>query len=86
MKLVLCTICGDVVRLVEEETRICQCGACGGKYIDPLNAWYTGHNAIPLGIANSSLQEAVFNQPNSGEGETFEAFVIPKDCKTFKKI
>jgi hypothetical protein len=36
-----------------------------------------------LGFANNSLENAIKNQPQSGIGELFTAFVIPKQCSTF---
>ena len=86
MKLILCKECGDVVRLVTEELRYCLCGKCSGQYTDGLNAWYKGEHAVPLGIANQTLVEAIDKQPQEGMGANFDAFVIPVICKTFKKI
>jgi len=86
MKLILCKSCQDVVRLREEEERFCSCGKCSGQYSDELNAWYKGgDDVIPLGFANSTLVTAFKNQPDRGWGEHFTAFVIPKQCPTFKK-
>ena len=85
MKLILCTECEDVVRLRQEEERFCNCGKCSGQYTDEINAWYKGETAIPLGFANSTLVVAMKNQPESGWGEHFTAFVISKQCDTFKK-
>ena len=86
MKLILCKKCQDVVRLVEEQTRHCKCGECGGYYFDEINAVYWGEYASPLGFDNSSLVYAINNQPQEGMGERFDAFVIPKQCPTFKKV
>ena len=86
MKLLLCKKCQDVVRLSEDEKRICECGKVGGKYIDDLNAVYFGEMAVPIGFANSSLVNAIYNQPEEGMGETFNAFVIPKVCPTYKLV
>ncbi|MFA5344771.1 MAG: hypothetical protein WC315_00650 [Candidatus Omnitrophota bacterium] len=84
MKLILCPKCQDVVK-GDYAPRTCKCGASGLQYLkDGLNAIYWGE-AIPLGFANSTLVKAVNNQPATGMGRTFEAFVIPKDCPTFKK-
>jgi hypothetical protein len=61
------------------------CGKCKGHYIDGIYAVYSGDCAVPLGFANSTLVKAVNNQPQSGMGENFTAFVIPKICETFIK-
>lgn len=86
MKLILCKNCQDVVRLIQDNERFCHCGKCSGQYTDELNAWYKGKFAIPMGFANSSLVNAIYNQPNSGLGEIFSAFIIPEICPTFKKL
>lgn len=87
MKLILCTKCHDVFKLTTNETRQCKCGVCGGFYKeDGVQAEYWGDPAVPLGFANSSLVDAVRNQPEKGLGELFEAFVIPKECSSMKKV
>lgn len=83
MKLLYCTECKDVFRMFFEE-RSCFCGKTKGNYIDNLNAVFSGP-AIPLGFHNTFFYNALENQPESGWGKTFEAFVIQKDCPTFKK-
>lgn len=84
MKLIFCPHCQDIVKLRRQRT-VCQCSKSWGRYISGLHAVYSG-KAIPLGIANISLVLAINNQPKSGDGECFEAFVIPKTCPTFKKV
>jgi len=85
MKLVLCTHCQDVVRLVSEHRRECRCGRCGGFYTDEVNAVYWGDEAVPMGFSNPSLVYAIKNQPPFGRGKPFTAFIIPEDCETFVK-
>lgn len=87
MKLVFCTKCEDVVRLMDDY-RLCKCGQSGGRYIDDVVAVYFGKHAMPLGFDNPSLCRALKNQPpqNAPSGEYFEAFVIPKECLSFGKI
>ena len=84
MKLLLCRKCQDVVRLIQKE-RSCECGCVKGRYINNIYAEYSGEHAVPLGFANGSFVQAIRNQPKSGWGENFEAFVIPQECETFKK-
>lgn len=86
MKLLLCKSCQDVIRLIPNEVRSCKCGNCSGKYINGIDAVYTGENAVPLGFANSTLVSSIRNQPQSGMGSNFTAFVIPVICPTFKKV
>lgn len=85
MKLLLCKNCQDVIRLIDEE-RKCRCGSVKGRYINEIYAEYSGEHAVPIGFANGSLVHAVHNQPETGMGEGFEAFVIPKNCPTMKKL
>lgn len=84
MKLLYCTNCGDIFNLNLKEKK-CSCGKTKGKYNDNLNAIYDGEHAVPLGIGNSSFNQALILQPNDGMGEVFDAFVIPKICPTFIK-
>lgn len=86
MKLIHCNKCYDVMAL-RFESRSCYCGESGGRYEpDGLNAVFWGP-ALPLGFANASFSDALQNQPEAEErwGRRFEAFVIEKDCATFKK-
>lgn len=70
---------------MKREVKWCDCGKVGGKYVNDIDACYWGNDAIPLGFANDSFVEAVKNQPESGMGKRFIAFVIPKKCPTFIK-
>lgn len=86
MKLVLCLQCDDVFKLART-VRTCECGECGGRYFaNGVDAEYWGETAIPLGFANSTLMRAVNNQPHSGLGEEFTAFVVTVHCPTMKKV
>lgn len=85
MKLLLCKNCTDVFSLSPLTEKTCSCGKTKGKYINKLQAEYSGEYAIPIGFTNNSLIEAISNQPIQGNGYEFIAFVIPKICKTFIK-
>lgn len=85
IKLIYCPKCQDVRKLNYVLTT-CQCGRSFGRVLgDGLDAQYGG-DAVPLGFDNSSLVKALKHQPDDGWGERFEAFVIPKQCDTCKKI
>lgn len=85
MKLILCTSCQDVVKLTRGG-RYCDCGRSWGRYLDDdVNAEISG-DAVPIGFANSQLQFALTHRPESGMGRTFDAFVIPMQCDTVRKI
>jgi hypothetical protein len=83
MKLIFCTVCHDIFRL-SDTPKACMCGASHGQYTDALNATYGG-SAVPLGISNQSLVMALKNRPECGQGQGFVAFVIPKNCDTYKR-
>ena len=87
MKLLFCTKCQDVFRLTPSIVpKYCKCGAVNGKCLeDGLNAVFWGPG-VPLGFDNASLTHAIKNQPESGKGIRFEAFVVPKICATFNKL
>nr|WP_199048069.1 hypothetical protein [Dyella sp. ASV24] len=85
MKLILCPMCEDVVKL-NLSGRFCDCGQSWGRYMDDgINAEIAG-DAIPIGFANSELRTALTNRPRSGMGCTFSAFVIPEICDTVRVI
>jgi hypothetical protein len=83
MKLIFCTECHDIIRLTKV-SHTCTCGKSRGIYLDDVQAEYYGP-AVPLGIDNTSFINAVMNQPDRGMGKLFTGFVIPVECKTFKK-
>lgn len=85
MKLIYCPACHDVVRLLTLKPRTCACGRAFGMYDeDDLHA-FVGGSAIPLGFANPSLKKALKEQPVSGDGKGFNAFVIPMECPTVQR-
>jgi hypothetical protein len=81
MKLLYCLKCSEIFNLDLSEKK-CRCGKSKGQYTDNLNAWFKGP-CLPLGIANDSFRTALKNQPETGIGKEFTAFVIEKDCRTF---
>ena len=85
MKLLFCKDCQDIIRLIDTK-RTCRCGKVSGKYIDNIHVVYSGDNAVPIGFANSTLRNAVLNQPIQGMGKEFIAFVMPKITKNIKKV
>lgn len=84
MKLLLCLECNDMFNL-DLKVKMCSCGKTKGQYIDNLYAIYEGDSAMPIGISNPSLKEAIINQPDKGLGKEFTAFTIPRSCPTFIK-
>jgi len=86
MKLIYCRKCGHVLSLTDGHWRVCECGQCGGRYLkDCLHAEvFGGASCLPLGFNNPSFIRARGQQPESGWGERFEAFIIPKSCPTVR--
>lgn len=86
MKLLICLKCNDIFNL-SFKAKKCHCGKTRGVYDkNGLDAVYTGEFAYPAGFSNPSLVKALKNQPQSGNGVEFKAFVIPKECPTFVKV
>lgn len=80
MKLLWCPSCHDVLRLYPGPWRRCQCGRSAGRYdAAGIEGSYSGE-AVPLGIVNDSFAAAIRNRPDSGRGERFTAFVIPREA------
>jgi hypothetical protein len=85
VKLIYCLECRDVVALKMQE-RTCLCGKSRGAYgTDGLHAWISGP-VIPIGFANPSFREAIQNQPETGLGKDFCAFIIQQKCDTIQVI
>lgn len=86
MKLICCKKCSHVFSLAVKVWRVCDCGRCGGRYLDDcLNAEIFGRaTCLPLGFSNPSFIEAIRNQPEDDWGKNFTAFIIPKKCSTIR--
>ena len=86
MKLLFCNSCNDVFAL-REHWKGCSCGRSGGVYAyDGKNANISGP-CIPVGFDNLSFNLALESQPEGeGPGVEFDAFVIPKKCKSLRRI
>lgn len=84
MKLLYCKSCKSVFNLWYHEKK-CECGETSGKYLDELNAIYSGEFSVPIGFDNTIFHTAMFLQPESGMVKRFDAFVIAKECPTFIK-
>lgn len=84
MKLLYCKECDDII-LLTPEIRECRCKRCAGFYRDEINAVYSGPG-VCLGFTNVSFINAVKNQPDTGMGKDFVAFVIPKEVDTIDKV
>ena len=84
MKLLFCRSCGDIFRLRYAEKQ-CECGQTKGRYLNREDAEYSGEHAVPMGIGNYALDNAIRNQPKEGEGKRFDALVIPEICNSFVK-
>lgn len=79
MKLLFCNNCQSIFSLSYNLKR-CDCRETSGRYIDKLNAKYSGP-ATMLGFSNSEFQEAL-----GFKGLVFKAFTIKEPCQTFKRI
>ena len=93
MKLHMCLECMDVFSLSHKE-KVCGCGNTKGRYIDNLNAEYSG-NAQPIGFANGSFRQSFQLQKIEDKtpkrknecckGVEFTAFFIPKSATSLTK-
>ena len=84
MKLIFCKRCAHVTSIRSTPTT-CHCGASGGRYTgeDPENnrAIYWGE-AVPLGMNNANLQDAV----RCGDSQIVIAWVFGPVYQSFKKV
>ncbi len=93
MKLFVCTYCSDFVKCTSRK-RYCKCKKSSGKYLDKINAVFTGEHCVPLGIDNSQLIKAIKmaeienkhqKEPTTCRGVNFDSFVI-LECSTSIKV
>ena len=89
MKLLICPVCNDIFSLSYAEKK-CSCGKTYGRYIDKLNAVYSG--GIPFCFSNQSFVEASREKmrkdkstPERYYGERFDAWMCPIGSNTFKE-
>jgi len=90
MKLLYCKKCGNIFNLILYEEKSCECGSTKGKYVDMLNAEYSGEFAVPLAVWNSTFIRTITFQPEedipeSSGGRPMTWYVVPKKCKTFRR-
>jgi len=84
----------DIFNLTKDE-KVCGCGNTKGKYVDNLNAEYSG-NAQPIGFANGSFRQSYKVQKVEDmlpkrkneccKGVEFTAFFIPAAATSLNKI
>lgn len=58
MKLLYCTNCHDLFKLVRKKIRRCKCGRVRGRYLNKKDAEISP-NAISVAIGNGSLLDAI---------------------------
>ena len=88
MKLLFCNNCHDIFNLKREEVKYCSCKKSWGRYIDNLNAEYSG-DCVMLGIDNPSFIRAIDllkKYPDRAKGEEFTAWIITPLARTVKYI
>ncbi len=96
-KLLVCLKCGDIYNLRHEE-KSCKCGETSGKYINDLDAEYSGPAQV-IGFANNSFRAAYKRQKYEDEyinphkslkdccmGVEFTAFMIPIKATSVHKV
>lgn len=93
MKLVLCMNCHDVFKLSKRFVRSCSCGTSWGEYLeDGLNSRVSDNDyTVVLGFDNNTLAQAIvaqqtYGDQKDGRGRVFDAFVIPNNTETVKRI
>ena len=82
MKLLFCKNCNSVFSLSLNFEKSCDCGQTKGKYIDQLNAEFSGENGVMLGFNNNHFRFALTGLSTN---KNFTAFVIKEPCLTFKR-
>ena len=66
MKLIHCPKCGDILALLRDQCRYCDCGASWGAYSDDGLHCEVGGEAVVLGVVDASLVWAVLARKERG--------------------
>lgn len=78
MRLLYCERCDGVFKLERSpDPRDCACGRTWGR-ITERGEVDAGGPCVVLGINDNSLQRAINERPDAGNGPRFYAFVFPK--------
>ena len=90
MKLLLCLTCDDIFKIggYNDGPRSCRCGEVTGQYKeDDWHAWYSGRNAVPIGVGNGSLMKAIVESTKEGHEDSidFAAFVFRRNPRWEKR-
>jgi hypothetical protein len=78
MKLILCPHCHDVRRLHLSRRTYCQCRKSWGYYKKDGRYAVVNEKAIPIGLNNYGLEDAIVNRPERSPGIAFHAWVFPR--------
>lgn len=69
MKLIRCDKCEDVVRLIEREWRVCDCGKSGGQYNEDMITATIGGDCEVIGLRNDFFNEKPFSKKRGEDGK-----------------
>lgn len=87
MKLIYCKSCHDIRKLHITEVTYCLCRKSSGVYLDSINAIISGDQVVLLGIANTSLINALdMTRDEDLLGQKFNAFVIPENVPAIRRV
>ncbi len=75
MIFILCKLCKQGTSLSPQELKSCACGQAYGYYTEGGVALSSA--ALPIGIANGSIQQAARERPYSGFGYRLDAVLMP---------
>lgn len=85
MKLMLCPICSEVLRLMAQ-LRHCRCGASCGREPDDEGRAEIGGYAIAIGVADDPHGKVEDEGMHASVLEHLSAHVIPEDGTTISRI
>ncbi len=89
MKLLLCRVCGDVVKL-SPTPRSCGCGASSGRYLEDESTVEQTEGSISIALHNHDLRAAIeaFDSTEAGWHPlmVLRAYVNPRDEPDVKYV
>ncbi|HNC56687.1 MAG TPA: hypothetical protein PLP33_14665 [Leptospiraceae bacterium] len=92
MKLFLCLDCSDVLKMLVNKWRYCECKKSSGRYLEDGDFAEIRGKAIPLGILNSTIVKAICNRNIHNYSEedlsslNISAFIFSKEYYKIKKL
>ncbi len=79
MKLLYCPSCGDCVTMRTNHDRICECGACKGRYVGTTKMVVSGRDVQVIAFNNHQFGPAISRAVRAVKGRPKDDYHLPKN-------